>query len=67
MNVIITEGLLKHLKEQFPNRLPERRNFELRDVDRAAGSQDVIRYLETLYERQNPTEELLNVLQPRHS
>ena len=63
MNVLITEGLLKHLKERFPNRLPINSNYDLRTVDKMWGEQNVIAYLENLYSQQNPTEELINVLQ----
>jgi hypothetical protein len=59
MNVIVHEGLLKLLREQFPNRLPNNPQVTLGDVRQSMGEQKVIDYLEFLQKQQNPTEELL--------
>lgn len=65
MNVIITEGLIRHLKAKFPSEVSRKKDLTLADIHRQQGSLLVLDYLESLYKNQNPTEELLHVFNPK--
>lgn len=61
MSVIKTESLMRRLEQDFPNRLPTKRDVSMEEIQFAMGEQKVINYLRKLFEEQDPTEGLLDV------
>lgn len=55
MQPVVSERLLKHLREAFPNVLPENPKVNIEDLRLLQGEQRVIRFLERMNEEQETT------------